>query len=250
MRNLLLLAGALFLLAGCTAVGIHPPHPIRNAGQKPQFNVESSASVGEILFSQWKFVSKKNATPSRDVPVESFFGGQSYIPAGTTLYSADSGYKSKSGNEEECYCVSFSGMPLGVGPSTPAGGISFSVSTGGGICLFSDDGKNFIQFQFLNSFADPALIKPPVPFTTTETITDGFKYELVFNGITDNALKFTLTMNTPSADTPSKIKELSYPIGALPMTIGIKGSKIEVLAVHDNTITYKVLSGFWVPPSK
>jgi len=246
MRKLLLLAGVLFLLAGCTAIGIHPPHLIRTAGQKPQFNEENSASAGSTLFSQWKLASQKTATPSQDVSL----GGKSYIPAGTTFYNSDSDYKSKSGNEEECYCTGQSGMPFSAGYPMFGNGVSVSMSMGGGICLFSDDGKNFTQFQFLNSLANPSPINAPVPFTTTETTTDGFKYELVFNGITDNALKFTLTMNTAGADAPSKIQELSYPIGALPMTLGIKGSKIEVLAVHDNTITYKVLSGFFVPPSK
>jgi len=193
----------------------------------PQLNEEAEAAAGSVLFSEERSMSRQIAVLS------------------TNGKTATLSRRATDGTETYCY-----------------GYLHI-------VCCSSSDGKNFDRRQYdtlhFSSYGTKRLSRQ-ISFAKGKRVDSTEKYELVYDGIDNENIKFTYKKYSVDVNNPIYTQELRFPVSPFPETIdlgkvyptadlgkvygvasyvvALNLPKIEVLGVHDNVIRYKVLSGF------
>jgi len=96
-------------------------------------------------------------------------------------------------------------------------------------------------FGFLHTKIDK---KPDFTYTTAPDISlKSFKQEFIYNGISENTVKFTYREYSNDFARPAFTQETQYDL-AKDKIIGFKGLRIEVISATNTQISYKILNGF------
>jgi len=227
------LAAALCVLAlsGCTTVTVLEANkgPEERVGSVPSIGTASEASVGNPIFSQFRYWSR---TGYRMKDAFSTRVGLSkvVVAEGDFLYKA-------SIEGQVLFCTEKASFidPL-AGPLTTA-------------CFVDANSDG----TFTRVKAKPALvwfedaIPKPLRYERSELVTpkaDSFKYEILYQGTSKGTLRLSYREYINDMARPSFFQEVSYDIAAYPAEIAFKSVRIEVLNTDNTGIRYRILSSF------
>lgn len=92
-------------------------------------------------------------------------------------------------------------------------------------------------------------VDPPYPYEITDTAVvvsnDGYKYELLYQGVSNNVLRVTYREYLKDMIRPAFQQDLTYTASEKnPTDIKFRDVSITVLRANNNDITYRVNSGF------
>lgn len=228
VKLLLVFMLMLLFVGGCASIQTvsSPKHRI---GHAVELNELSTANVGDVIFSQFDYYSTEGA-----VMINSFSKavglGSVKVPAGEFLLEVRI-------DEKKAYCTEHLTYvdPL-VGPYKTS-------------CYFDTDDNKRFEKLWVAPGALPFTydISPEIPYKITEihTGSQGFKYELLYNGISGNVIHLSYREFIDNLIRPAFQQDITYTIkDEKPTVINFRGVKIEVLSVGNNEIQYRVLSGF------
>jgi hypothetical protein len=85
---------------------------------------------------------------------------------------------------------------------------------------------------------------PPENVTRSAIKTGSFIRELIFTGYINNKLRVTYREFVENTNQPALIVDAEHEITQLPIPIGYKGARLEILEVTSLQIKYQVLQGF------
>lgn len=189
-------------------------------GSFPETGVRTTASVGEVIVSEYDYLATEVARV-RETVDGSFWTGRNSISAGSSLIGAMAGNK-------EVYCQ-------------PPGGQ-------GSPCLHdaNSDGL-FDEAYTMNNMGmvSSASSINPVPYRVEDTtIQDGFKYELVYQGIDGDVARIAYREYTDNLARPAYRQDLSYTLNENSTSVTFRDVRLKVHSADNNAITYTVDSGF------
>lgn len=228
MRVLLLLI--VLMLANCATVKvIETPIVDERIGKVPNIGDQATVPVGEVLYSQFKYWSKTGYRIQSNFSVGLGLG---------RIAVSDGDFVAKADVEGELvYCTEKAAYidPL-TGPFKTAcfvdrnnDGRFDKVKAAPGVIWFEKD------------------VAPPLPFEKSEQIAprgDSFKYELLYQGTSNNSLKLSYREYLNDFARPAFFQDVTYDLKTRPTTITFRTVRIEVMEADNNQLVYRVLSGF------
>ena len=228
MRILILLIALAF--SGCTSIKVSELSTVESRiGMVPNIGEQAVAPVGGIIYSQFRYWSKKGYRLKNELSV-GLGPGRVSVSDGDFVLKAEVEKKAVFCTEKRAYID-----PL-VGPHTTA-------------CFI--DADNDGKFERLK--AAPGVIwfeseiTPAIAYEKSELImprNDSFKYELLYQGITKGSLKLSYREYINDFARPAFFQDVTYDLDSTPTTITFRTVRIEVLSANNNQISYRVLSGF------
>ncbi len=116
-----------------------------------------------------------------------------------------------------------------------------------GISINVKNGDNYIVFKSGGNTAKK-LIKEKIVYEDTYIDVecknkDCFKHQFIFNGKSNNTLKFTYREFVDDMARPAFFQDLQYDLNESNI-IGFKGLRVEVIKASNTNIEYKILSPF------
>lgn len=223
------LAAALSL-AGCSTVMpvSEPAQLVDRVGTTPNIGETATAAVGGEVLSQFRYTVKRGLRISRAV-VQSVGLGRTHVPEGAFLFRSRADGQPALCTELKTYID-----PL-AGPHTT----SCFLDGGGGSLTTMKVAPGLVWFTY--------QLSPPVPFSEGEVViprSDGFRRELIFQGKTGATLRLAYREYSNDMARPAYYQDATYDIATLPAVIAFRTAKIEVLAVDNTGMRYRVLGGF------
>lgn len=221
----------LLTLSGCATVSVlevNKPAEER-VGKVPALEVVSTASVGNAVFSQFRYWSRTGFR-MKDAYQNSGLLGKYNVLEGEFLFKAAIDGQTVYCTERKAYSDHLAGP----------------IST----ACFVDPSESG---QFKEVKARPGMIwlntdiSDTVRYERSELITpksDAFKYELLYQGTSKGVLRFSYREYVNDMARPSFFQDVSYDVNSYPTEIGFKSVRIEVLGTDNAGIRYRVLSGF------
>ena len=220
----------LIALAGCSTVQVTEKNLVtEKVGQLPSLGTQGSTPVGGVVFSQFRYWSK--VAYRLDVPVNvSLMLGRVVVAQGDFLVPALIDGKSALCTEKRAY------VDLVVGPHA--------------IACFFDLAANG---TFTRMSAAPGVVwiekdlPTPARYSKSELTSpraDSFKYEILYQGISNKAVRLSYREFVNDLARPAYFQDVSYDIAMFPATITFRTVRIEVLSADNNSLVYRVLSGF------
>ncbi|MFN7550297.1 MAG: hypothetical protein ACK59M_17850 [Pseudomonadota bacterium] len=213
------LAGAIVLATGCASV--QTAQPKYQTGSFPEAGARTKVSVGQVMVSKYDYLSQGGAT-LRSAVESSFWTGRSGLTAGSQLVSAIS-------SGEEVYCQ----PPARLGAP----------------CLKDEnnDGR-FDRAYTMNAygFLVNGVDIPPAEYRTGDKrIEDGFKYELIYQGVDNGVVRIAYREFTENLARPAFSQELTYTLdGDSETKFRFREVSATIHAADNNEIDYTVDSGF------
>lgn len=206
------------MIAGCSTV--QQSAPKYQKGKFPDLGVRKTVYVGEVMVSEYDYISQDRAILRGGVS-GSFWLGRRGVGSGANLVGAMAG-------GEKVYCVppGMQGMP----------------------CLkdSSKDGR-FDTALVMNVYGmavSPSKIDP-VPYEVQDqTIQDGFKYELVYQGVSDKTMRVAYREYTDNLARPAFHQDLSYNLSDGDTEVRFRNVSMTIESAGNNEVTYVVDSGF------
>lgn len=231
-KSKLLLASMLMLvfIGGCASIQT-VSSPMHRIGRAVELNELSTANVGDVIFSQFDYYSMEGAVMINSFSKYIGLGGLGSVkvPAGEFLLEVRI-------DGEKAYCTQHRTYLVPGGPHKAS-------------CYF--DTNNNGQFEKLwvcpGTLPFTYDISPEIPYKITEihTGSQGFKYELLYNGISENVIHLSYREFIDNLIRPAFQQDITYTIkDEKPTVINFRGVKIEILNADNNEIQYRVLSGF------
>ena len=217
------------LLVGCTSIEVVQPSKIEEAsGTLPALNAAARASVGEPLFSQFRYWRKVGLSLDESVNV-SVGGGKVIAAAGDFLYTARI-------EGVTAYCTERGTFQVILGPAKTS-------------CFTDRDGDG--RLDQVKIAADvkwwAADVSPAVKFHSAElTIPrpDAMKRELIYQGFSKGVLKLAYREYINDMARPAFFQDATYEIETFPAEVSFKASRLQILRAGNSGIEYKVLSSF------
>lgn len=208
----------LSVLAGCATVKQETPKYV--TGEHPEIGVENSVYVGQVMVSEYDYLSQDTAVLRGNVDGNLWLGRQG-VSNGANLIGAIAG-------GEKIYCV-------------PPGGYGMP-------CLkdTNSDGS-FDRAYTMNAFGMVVngIDISPVRYKQRDSnIQDGFKYELVYQGVSDRTIKITYREYRDNLARPAFRQDLSYNFDGEGTQIRFRDVSMVVKHADNNEIVYVVNSGF------
>lgn len=216
------------VLSGCATINILDTS-VERIGAVPKIGDSATAPVGGVVYSQFKYLSRVVCRIQNN-----YSGGlglgQIAVSEGDLLAKAD-----LSGDAVYCTLKLAYLDPL-VGPFRTA-------------CFI--DANNDGEFE--KAKAAPGAvwyetdISPPLAYDESEQVlpqSDSFKYELLYQGISKNALKLLYREYVNDFARPAFYQDVIYDLESKPTTITFRTVRVEVIDADNNQIAYRVLSGF------
>ena len=211
------LAVAAFLLTACASVEMASPE--YQTGSFPTIGEPATAVAGEVMASQWHFLTRGTATllaPAQG----SFWIGRRGAAAGTQLLMATA-----SGRTLFCQSRSIAAP-----------------------CLHdSDDDQQFDRAYTINAygFAVSGRNIDPVPYRLgSQSILDGFKWQLIYQGIDAGVVRIAYREFTDDLARPAFAQDLTYTLGADgTATARFRDVAMTIHAADNNQIRYTVTGG-------
>lgn len=220
-----------FMLSGCATVSVlevNKPAEER-IGKVPMLGTIATASVGDPVFSQFRYWSRTGFR-MKDAFVNGGVLGRFDVQEGDFLLKAAIEGQTVYCTERKAYSDHL------VGPISTA--------------CFIDPNESG-QFKIVK--ARPGMVwlstdvTGTVRYERSEFITpktDAFKYELLYQGTSKGVLRFSYREYVNDMARPSFFQEVSYDVSSYPTEVGFKSVRIEVLGTDNSGIRYRVLSGF------
>ena len=205
-------------LGGCATIEKAPTQ--YREGSTPEIGVRSAATVGEPMVTKYHYLADEVAILLKASESDFMFGRPS-VPANTRLVKT---YSSKG----EIYCPIMRGSPVP--------------------CFKDDSGDGKFDYAYnLGAFSVVAPIGEidPLPFTITEaTIQDGFKYELVYQGIDDDTVRIAYREYNENLVRPAFHQDLTYTLDEDDTQVSFKSVRLVIHSASNNNVEYTVTSGF------
>jgi len=210
---------ASIIISGCASV--QTVQPKYQTGKFPEVGVRTTVSVGQVMASKYDYLAQGGAT-LRDGVAASFWMGREGLTAGTQLVSAVS-------SGEEVYCQPPARM--------------------GAPCLKDTDSNGtFDRAYTMNAygFLVNGVDIPPSGYRVGDrTIQDGFKYELLYQGIDNGVVRVAYREYTENLARPAYSQELTYTLEASRDTkFRFKEVAAVIHAANNNKIEFTLESGF------
>ena len=228
MRTLILLISLAF--SGCATIKVSELSTVESRiGAVPNIDEQAVAPVGGIIYSQFRYWSKKGYRLKNDLSVGLGLGRVS-VSDGDFVLKAEVEKHAAYCTEKRAYID-----PL-FGPHATA-------------CFIDVDNDG--KFERLKAAPGviwfESVITPALEYEKSELIiprTDSFKYELLYQGITNGSLKLSYREYINDFARPAFFQDVTYDLDSTTTTITFRTVRIEVLRANNNQITYRVLSGF------
>lgn len=231
MKKSLVTLACLLILGGCSTVTVLESNgvPEERIGKIPEIGVESSATVGSQLFSQFRYWSKSGYRIKGDYNSRLALGRIKVSEGDFVVRAAVDG--------QVVYCTEkYAYIDPLTGPFATA--------------CFVDIGE---VGKFVKVKARPGAIwfenniVPPIRYERSELIApkaDSFKHELLYQGFSKGTLRLSYREYINDMARPSFFQDVSYDIGSYPTEITFKTVRLQILGTDNNRIKYKVLSDF------
>ncbi len=209
----------MLVLSGCASV--QTMQPKYQTGGFPEVGVRTTVTVGQVMVSKYDYLAQGGAT-LRDGVAASFWMGREGLAAGTQLVSALS-------SGEEVYCQPPARM--------------------GAPCLKDADGNgSFDRAYTMNAygFLVNGVDIPPSGYRVGDrTIQDGFKYELLYQGIDNGVVRVAYREYTENLARPAFSQDLTYTLEASGETkIRFKEVSAVIHGANNNSIEFTLEAGF------
>lgn len=229
MRPLVLLASLLVL--GCASTLAPTPTAHRRIGEDPLLNSRVQRSVGEVIYQTYNYEQVMAARLGAPATID-VLGAKATLPTGTLLDQFEE-------REGVSYCTR--DLALHVTLSGPMSRVCLGDSNGNG------------AFDAWKAPEGPPARRPwgtlrsEVPFTTEEVsgaTTQGFRYELLYQGISDQVVSLLYREYINDLARPAFQQDLFYtlsPSGSI--EVSFRGTKIRIYSADNNSLDYEILSG-------
>ncbi len=205
-------------VSGCATVQTAPPR--YESGHFPHLHTVTTVNVGQVMVTEYDYLSQIRATALDDVP-GGFWAGRQSISAGDSLVSAISGGK-------QVYCQ----------PPRRDGAPCLKDTTGDG---YFDRGYTMNAFGMIVNGRKIDNVHYRV---ADQNIQDGFKYELLYQGLDGDVVRIAYREYTDNLARPAFSQDLSYTIDGSFTDIRFKDVALTIHEANNNEITYVVKSGF------
>lgn len=227
-KSLFLSILTLALLTGCATANVDNASPVfLKTGQTPALKKTSTASVGEVMFSQYRYLSRTGFR--LDEPVNLPIGlGRIRAQQGTFLTTGTMDNKPVYCTEGRSYIDPLTGPHSSACFEATADKLTRVHATPGMVRLSKD-------------------MPRPVAFSNSEmTTTDdsSFKYELLYQGINKRTARVSYREFVRDLARPAYFQDVSYDLEDLPTVVSFRSVSIKIFSADNNTIKYEVLSGF------
>lgn len=218
MLKLMSLVSISIVAAGCASVETAPPK--YEAGSFPELDSVTTVNVGQVMVSEYDYLSQNYATVLEEVP-GGFWAGRQSIAAGSSLHSAIS-----DGEQVFCHPPRREGAP----------------------CLKDTNGDGYFNRVFtMNVFSmivNGRNIDSIKYRVADQSIQDGFKYELIYQGRNENVVRIAYREYTDNLARPAYSQDLSYTLEQSVTDVRFRDVALTIHEANNNEITYVVESGF------
>jgi hypothetical protein len=218
MKRTLILT-AMIMLAGCASVQTIAPE--YQTGKFPKLNVEATVNVGQVMVGEHDYLSQDRAI-LRGSLNGSFWMGRNAAVAGNSLVAVMS-------SGQKVYCM-------------PPGGL-------GSPCVKDTHGDGFFDKAFtMNAYGmlvNESNIDPVGYRQANQTIEDGFKYELIYQGRDSSVVRIAYREYTDNLAKPAFSQELTYTLEpGVDTPVRFRDVSLTIHEADNNQIVYTVQSGF------
>ena len=210
-----LAVSALLMLSGCVSLGYTTAN---RQGEMHAPGEKAEARVGEVMLNRFDYTSTPAIIPE-EVPSAV---GRPAVEKGARLV----GYAV---NNETGFCKRYGSTIL---------------------CFFDDDddGKidSYRSSNGLNMWGSKANLAAPIPYKVADLNDDssGYKYELIYQGISDNVLNVSYREYVDSMARPAFQQDLRYTLKLSgPTEITFRSAKLRVFSADNDRISFEVLTG-------
>jgi len=208
----------ILFLVGCASVETQPPS--YEQGKFPELDTVTTVNVGQVMVTEYDYLSQARAVLLQEID-GSFWAGREPALAGTSLPASLSGGR-------QVFCVQ----------SRRQGAPCFEDSDQDGKL---DRAYTFNAFQQLVSGRN---IDPVAYRMADEAIQDGFKYELIYQGIDRGVVRIAYREYTDNLARPAFSQDLTYTLQGALTEVRFRNMSLEIQSANNNEITYIVRSGF------
>lgn len=211
-----LLTIAVLVLSGCATVHVAPPR--RQLGSFPELGVRTTVNTGQVMVASFDYAAQMGATLGGAVRKSGMWNYR--LEVGAQLARAEAGGKI-------VYCQ-------------------------GTECLEDSNGDG--QFDRAWTSAPMGLVDggsiPPVPFRVVEhQMQDGFKYELIYQGLDNGVVRIAYREYLESLARPAFSQDLTYTLSAEGITqVRFRTLAMIIHAADNNEITFTVNTGLQRSP--
>lgn len=218
----------LFSLSGCAGLAIVEQSRVEEAvGTLPAAGSPAHASIGETLFSQYRYWRKTGYTLADSVTV-SIGGGTVVANAGEFLFKAqvDGGV---------AFCTEKPTFKMIVGAKTA--------------CFVDKNGDGSFDQVKVASEVNwwGADLKPPAKYQVGEIVIpklDAMKRELLYQGYSKGVLKLSYREYVNDMARPAFFQDVTYDVDTFPTEVSFKAARLKLLKAGNNGIEYIVLTPF------
>ncbi len=215
--NFISLIGAL-VITGCASVQTQQAK--YETGKFPEVGKRTTVTVGQVMISKYDYLSQSGATLKESVS-SSFWMGRDGLAAGTKLIGAIS-----SGTQVYCQPPARLGAP----------------------CLKDvDEDGNFDHAYTMNTYGylvNGVEIQPVSFRIGNQSIKDGFKYELLYQGIDKGVVRIAYREYTENLARPAFSQDLTYTLESSQTRFRFRDVSAIIHTANNNQIAYTVESGF------
>lgn len=219
MRCLTVLLVLATLVSACATVQTQGPK--RQTGSFPDVGKTNTVAVGQVMIAKYDYLAVGTATLLQEIP-GGFWSGRKGLSAGAKLLPAIS-----SGQQVFCDQTPREGAP----------------------CVRDTDGDaRFDRAYTMNGFG--VLVNgvdiPPASYRISDqAIQDGFKYELLYEGIDRGVVRIAYREYTENIARPAFSQDLTYTLNANgEAKIRFREVSAVIHRADNNQIEYTVESGF------
>jgi hypothetical protein len=103
-----------------------------------------------------------------------------------------------------------------------------------------------VQFRVPGTLGEWTTLTPPIPFERVEAMVgEGFKSELVYQGVASGVLRLLYREFSENLARPAFQQDLTYTMAPEegPTEVGFRGLRLEVLSADNSSIRYRVVTG-------
>lgn len=211
---------AVVALAACATVKQKPREYVR--GSYPDVGIRVAANVGQVMVSEYDFLAEVRATLLESVPGQ--FMSRRKVEAGDSFVAVMS-------RGEQHFCL----------PSLSMRDPCFIDTNGDG---------HFDRAYAMNEFGAIGLasgrnIDPVAYRAGSQTIQDGFKYELLYQGVGQDVVRIAYREFTDNMIRPAFHQDLTYTLDGSDVTrVRFRDVSLMIHRADNNEIEYTVESGF------
>lgn len=224
LRAATILASVL-IATGCSSIEVASPR--HNVGQTAEFEKETVVTVGDVMFGQFDYRAVNGAVLLEDMNT-GYQATTIKAPAGYTLIESRF-------DKQLAFCS-----------PTP---ILYNIfgNPAQHVCFF--DRNNDKRFEAVipalaDNWGDKPI--PPVSYELTQINSSGkgFKYELLYNGVSGSTLNITYREFVDQMARPAFQQDLTYTLSSTgPTDIAFRGARITVYKADNSTVRFVVHSG-------